>query len=273
VSAARNIGLRAATTRWVAFLDDDDYWTPRKLATQMRALTAEPQRRWVMSGTVAVTEDGKFVGLSLPSTIADDHYRDILAHPPPVAMSDLIVDRQLAIAVGGFRTDLAHWEDWDFTIRYAELAAAPVTVRESLSVYWVRKAAATSDIRALMASLDEFIDIHAQRRVEANVELDRNELDYYLAYRATRFPDTSSFATSLYRSLLRRTRRPQFAVYFVLSRFTPRVFGRLTEWDKVRRLARNERREVSRIVEEARSSPYASVRGERDSAPRGHLEP
>jgi hypothetical protein len=188
-------------------------------------------------------------------------------------MSDLVVDRELAIAVGGFRTDLAHWEDWDFTIRYAEHAAAPVTVREMLSVYWVRKAAATSDFPALMASLEEFIDIHAPRRAEANVEFDRNELDYYLAYRATRFPHTSSFATSLYRGLLRRTRRPQFAAYVVLSRFTPRVFGRLTEWDKLRRLARNERREVSRIVEEARSSPYASVRGERDSVSRGHLEP
>jgi glycosyltransferase involved in cell wall biosynthesis len=260
VSEARNIGLREATTRWIAFLDDDDYWTPHKLATQMRALLAEPARLWVISGAVAVTEDGKFVGLSLPASIAD-YYREILVHPPPAAMSDLIVDRATALAVGGFRTDLDHWEDWDFAIRYAERAAEPVAVYETLGVYWVRKSGASSDIAALSKSLDVFVDLHAARRDAMKVAFDRIGIDYYLAYRATRFPDSSSFAPSVYRSLLRRTHRPQFALYGALSRFTPRAFSRITEWDRLRRLSRKQRREIARLVEEARSSRFASLRG------------
>jgi len=37
VSAARNIGINAATAKWIAFLDSDDQWKPGKLAKQIMA--------------------------------------------------------------------------------------------------------------------------------------------------------------------------------------------------------------------------------------------
>jgi glycosyltransferase involved in cell wall biosynthesis len=259
VSEARNVGMRAATTRWIAFLDDDDYWTPNKLATQLRALDASPERLWVMSAAVAFTEDGHFVGLSQPSVIAD-YYREVLAHSPPVAMSDLIVDRATALAVGGFRNDLDHWEDWEFLIRFAERAPSPVVVHETLGVYWVRRSGASSNLSALLESLEVFISLHASRRAAMGIEFDRIEMDYYLAYRATRFAEGGRFAASVYRSLLRRTRRPHYVLYEGLSRLTPSLFSRMTEWDRLRRLSRKQRREVSGFVAEARSSPFAAVR-------------
>jgi GT2 family glycosyltransferase len=43
VSKARNRGIMDADGKWVAFLDSDDYWLPRKLERQMEFLKAYPQ--------------------------------------------------------------------------------------------------------------------------------------------------------------------------------------------------------------------------------------
>lgn len=45
-SAARNAGIQAATGNWIAFLDADDEWVPRKLELQIEHLQRNPQLRW-----------------------------------------------------------------------------------------------------------------------------------------------------------------------------------------------------------------------------------
>ncbi len=50
VANARNVGIRAASTAWIAFLDADDIWRPERLEAQWRALAAAP-------GPLVVTTD------------------------------------------------------------------------------------------------------------------------------------------------------------------------------------------------------------------------
>ena len=64
-AAARNDGMAAAHTRWVAFCDDDDLWAPSKLAAQLAALEAKPHARWSCTGTVSVDESLAVVGSAL----------------------------------------------------------------------------------------------------------------------------------------------------------------------------------------------------------------
>src|SRR5690606_26578507 len=57
VSRARNTGINAARNDWLALLDSDDEWHPRKLERQTEALRAQPQYRlchtdeiWIRNG-------------------------------------------------------------------------------------------------------------------------------------------------------------------------------------------------------------------------------
>jgi glycosyltransferase involved in cell wall biosynthesis len=116
VSAARNSGLEAATGAWVAFVDDDDMWSPRKLAVQLAALRADRSARWSSVGCVEVGERWQVFTEILPPR--DDVVRRLLARNViPGGGSGTIVARDILNRVGGFDERLSTLADWDMWIR------------------------------------------------------------------------------------------------------------------------------------------------------------
>jgi len=109
--AARNTGLRHASTAGVAFLDSDDAWLPGHLATLVPHL---PGR--VLVGSVArAVPSGKLVGYPgrHPSVIDP---RSVIWPDSPVLPSAVLVDRAASLAVGGFG-DLPRGADLEFWVR------------------------------------------------------------------------------------------------------------------------------------------------------------
>jgi len=54
--SARNVGIRQARGRWIAFLDADDEWVPGKLAKQMGLMERHPDLRWCAANAWNVNE-------------------------------------------------------------------------------------------------------------------------------------------------------------------------------------------------------------------------
>jgi glycosyltransferase involved in cell wall biosynthesis len=72
LAAARNTGIRAAHSSWIAFLDDDDVWSPNKFAEQLaQAAESENPESTIWASRVACIEQSKNKPAHLP---IDVHY-------------------------------------------------------------------------------------------------------------------------------------------------------------------------------------------------------
>lgn len=139
VAGTRNRGVAEATSRWVAFLDDDDEWLPEKLAKQ-RALAGDDETAIVMTLSRVVTPRGDYVW---PRAIYDnaeplDAYlfdrRSWFKGYGFIQTSSLLMPRALFERVR-FGTARQH-EDWEMLIRLVKQHGARIlTVPEPLVVH------------------------------------------------------------------------------------------------------------------------------------------
>ena len=106
-AAARNEGVRRATTPYVAFADDDSFWTEGSLARAAALLDAHP-RLGLLTGRVLIGESGR------PDPISAAQAAAPLGTPPgapgPTVLGFLscavVVRRSAFLEVGGFEPRL-----------------------------------------------------------------------------------------------------------------------------------------------------------------------
>ncbi len=59
VYAVRNSCIKAATGKWIAFLDSDDEWFLEKIERQLAVMESYPELRWCACG-VEIVGNGRF---------------------------------------------------------------------------------------------------------------------------------------------------------------------------------------------------------------------
>ncbi|GAB98863.1 putative glycosyltransferase [Gordonia namibiensis NBRC 108229] len=160
--AARTVGARLGTADYVAFLDDDDYWFPDKLAVQVARARMLRERGHVpiISSRVDqfVLKNSQTIN-NVPDTAItpSDRVEDYLfrKRSPSVRRnslftSTLLVDGNLARAVDWRR--IPRHQDWDWLLRAQDEKRAVVSqVEESLVMIQVgseSSISASSDWRA-----------------------------------------------------------------------------------------------------------------------------
>lgn len=123
-AAARNHGVRLATSAWIAFLDADDTWLPVKLERQIAHIADD-------------------VSLIHAHTVGDEgknshqlNFNELWIHNY-IGTSTVLVNKAIYDSVGGFTEDrtLIGTEDYNLWLRIAATGHRIVTVQEELTLY------------------------------------------------------------------------------------------------------------------------------------------
>jgi glycosyltransferase involved in cell wall biosynthesis len=118
-SAVRNAAVHVARGDYIAFLDSDDLWLPRKLEVQLRAQQAADGRRWSYTGLIRIDADGAVMPgeTGRRSVPEGDIFKQLLTLEAAVATPSVIAERTLLAEVGGFDEDQLYFEEYELWFR------------------------------------------------------------------------------------------------------------------------------------------------------------
>ena len=123
-SEAMNSGVRAATSAFVAFLDDDDLFYAEHLPTLANAASSAAGKvAWysdAVSASLRLGGNGSFETQWRQRTFARDFHRETLLVDNYIPLTTLLVPRDLFLQTGGFDPAFDLFEDWDFLIRLSQ---------------------------------------------------------------------------------------------------------------------------------------------------------
>lgn len=145
--ATRNLGLRHATGELVAFLDDDDLWTPEKLVEQVAILDAEPDVALVFT---QVQRFGAGDGIWPEATLPRRFDLNTLVRRNVIPCSSVLVRRAALDRAGPFDEVLRFGEDFELWLRIAR--HAPLRFHPEVRVRY--RVQATGLSKNLTAELD-----------------------------------------------------------------------------------------------------------------------
>lgn len=125
---ARNAGIEAAKSDWIAFLDSDDYWEEEKLEKQFEAMAGEPDIVAAFTGTRQ-----HFANRTKTYLPKDDPTLfDLRCNNELSSTSTCVASRKALLKVGGFDPELPSCQDWDLWLRLRRVGRFRV-VREPLT--------------------------------------------------------------------------------------------------------------------------------------------
>lgn len=128
---ARNHGARMATSKYVAFLDDDDYWLENHLACVKQGIETSGASV-ICTSFWNLDNSGMEPGLTAPTEL---EFRQFLCRNPGLRGSNLTVESSIFHRVGGFDPAFLAMNDLDLGIRLADSQPKYLGIAERTVVF------------------------------------------------------------------------------------------------------------------------------------------
>ena len=122
-AAARNRGIYSAQGEFIAFLDDDDLWNPRKIEAQMRTMSENPDCGLVYSHPDIIDDNGVVIYNQRPKSCPSGYvYYDFLRKNRISTPSVTLIRSSVFRRSGVFdeKKECISCEDYDLWLRIAQ---------------------------------------------------------------------------------------------------------------------------------------------------------
>ena len=125
-SVARNKGIELAKGEYIAFLDSDDRWLPKKLDKQVRVLDENPDIGVVFCQAWSINEEGNLLDSRVIGNdlrVNEITFENLVLHNQISGSPSSSMIRQVILEkIGGFDPQIRYGEDWDLWLRIHSLS-------------------------------------------------------------------------------------------------------------------------------------------------------
>lgn len=158
----RNMGIYASTSKYIAFLDADDWWFPTKLEISFYHLNKGYE--FVYHDLKVVSENGKNpnkVFFMLARDLKEPVFEDLLKNGNGIVNSSVVTKRNLMLKINGFseNKNLIASEDYDAWLRLSKLSIKFYKIK-SIQGYYFVGLDNISDSRKTIIFINEFIGLY-----------------------------------------------------------------------------------------------------------------
>lgn len=138
IARSRNLGIKNASGKYLAFLDSDDWWLPKKLEISIKYL--KEGASIIYHDLYRVKKRNQFFHFSRAKTrhLKAPIIDDLLFNGWAINNSSVVVNKIFLESVGGFsvKKELVGAEDYDAWIKISKLTENFVKIPITLGYYW-----------------------------------------------------------------------------------------------------------------------------------------